>query len=100
MLPPAFVSNKGAQRWASGHPWIFRTDVIGRPNAEPGAVRVIDSRQRPLGIALWSPRSEISLRLIDRDPDATIDMGWWQRRIQTALHRRKPLRAVASAYRL
>jgi len=100
MLPTAVVSHKGAQRWVSGHPWIFRTDVIGRPNAEPGAVRVVDNRQRPLGIALWSPRSEISLRLIDPEPDATIDLTWWRQNIATAVRRRAPLRRVASAYRL
>ena len=100
MLATAVVSHKGAQRWASGHPWIFRTDVIGRPNAEPGSVHVVDNRQQPLGLALWSPRSEISLRLIDRDPDATIDFGWWRERLATALRRRDPLRTVASAYRL
>src|SRR5687767_3602382 len=100
MLPTAVVSNKGAQRWASGHPWIFRTDLIGRPNSEPGALRVTDNRRRPLGVALWSPRSEISLRFIDRDADATIDLSWWRRRIETSLRRRKSLRTVASAYRL
>jgi 23S rRNA (cytosine1962-C5)-methyltransferase len=100
MLPTAVVSHKGAQRWVAGHPWIFRTDVIGRPNAEPGAVRVVDNRQRPLGVALWSPRSEISLRLIDREPEATIDLPWWRQNIASALRRRAPLRRVASAYRL
>ena len=100
MIPEAIVSHKGAQRWSAGHPWIFRTDVVQRPDAEPGAVRVTDSRRRPLGTALWSPRSEISLRLLDRDPDATIDDAWWRTRIETALRRREPLRAVASAYRL
>jgi 23S rRNA (cytosine1962-C5)-methyltransferase len=100
MLPTAVVSHKGAQRWVAGHPWIFRTDVIGRPNAEPGAVRVVDNRQRPLGVALWSPRSEISLRLIDREPEATIDLPWWRQTIASALRRRAPLRRVASAYRL
>jgi 23S rRNA (cytosine1962-C5)-methyltransferase len=100
MLPTAIVSHKGAERWAAGHPWIFRTDVIQRPDPEPGAVRVTDARRRPLGTALWSPRSEISLRLLDRDPDASIDDAWWHARIAAALRRREPLRAVASAYRL
>jgi len=100
MPPTAIVSNKGAQRWADGHPWIFRTDIVQTPDAEAGAVRVLDARKRIIGTALWSPRSEISLRLLDRDPDATIDERWWQRRIETAVRRRDPLRTVASAYRL
>ena len=100
MPPTAIVSNKGAQRWASGHPWIFRSDLVQAPDAEPGSVRVLDSRRRPIGTALWSPQSEISLRLIDRDPDATIDAQWWRHRIETAVRRREPLRNVTSAFRL
>ena len=100
MPPTAIVSNKGVQRWASGHPWIFRSDLAQAPDAEAGSVRVLDPRRRPIGTALWSPRSEISLRLIDRDPDATIDDQWWRRRIETAVRRREPLRNVASAFRL
>jgi len=100
MPPTAIVSNKGVQRWASGHPWIFRSDLVQAPDAEPGSVRVLDSRRRPIGTALWSPQSEISLRLIDRDPDATIDAQWWRHRIETAVRRREPLRNVTSAFRL
>ena len=100
MPPTAIVSNKGVQRWASGHPWIFRSDLVQAPDAEPGSVRVLDSRRRPIGTALWSPQSEISLRLIDRDPDATIDAQWWRHRIETAVRRREPLRNATSAFRL
>jgi 23S rRNA (cytosine1962-C5)-methyltransferase len=94
------VSPKGARRWQQGHPWIFRSDVARRPQAEAGAVRVRDSRGKPLGVALWSPRSEISLRLLDTDPDARIDAAWWHQRIQTCVMRRSSLRPHADAYRL
>src|SRR5690349_334843 len=87
----AIVSARGAQRWANGHPWIFKSDVIEPPTTAPGAVTVFDNRRRPLGTALWSPASEISLRLLDPDPDATIDQQWWTRRIGHALHRRASL---------
>src|SRR5688500_9933666 len=99
-MASATVSARGAQRWAAGHPWIFRSDVIDPPNAEPGAVAVLDNRGRPIGSALWSPRSEISLRLLDNDPDAHIDADWWYRRIEHAVRRRDPLREHATAYRL
>src|SRR5206468_6609621 len=68
----ATVSTKGARRWAAGHPWIYRSDIVATPDDEPGLARVMDQRGRPLGLALWSPRSEISLRLLDRNADATI----------------------------
>jgi 23S rRNA (cytosine1962-C5)-methyltransferase len=96
----AIVSPKGARRWQLGHPWIFRSDVVNRPDASAGAVRVRDTRGKPLGVALWSPRSEISLRLLDLNPDARIDAHWWRDRITTAVERRAPLREASNAYRL
>jgi 23S rRNA (cytosine1962-C5)-methyltransferase len=99
-LPPAEVSARGAQRWTAGHPWIYRSDVARRPDAPAGTVRVYDTRRRPLGVALWSPASEISLRLLDRDPEARIDAAWWQRRLHRALDRRAELADQATAYRL
>ena len=96
----AVVSAKGAGRWERGHPWIYRSDVTQRPDAAAGVVAVQDPRGRPLGWALWSPRSEISLRLLDRDPNARIDAAWWARRIASAVERRAPLGQVANAYRL
>ncbi|MFL5576168.1 MAG: class I SAM-dependent rRNA methyltransferase [Gemmatimonadaceae bacterium] len=96
----AIVSAKGARRWAAGHPWIYRSDVTGRPDAPAGAVTVQAANGRPLGVALWSPASEISLRLIDHDHRATIDAGWWRARLEAAIHRRAPLAGQANAYRL
>jgi 23S rRNA (cytosine1962-C5)-methyltransferase len=63
-------------------------------------VSVRDRRGRRLGWALWSPRSEISLRVIDRDPAARIDAGWWHRQLGVAIARRAPLAATATGYRL
>jgi 23S rRNA (cytosine1962-C5)-methyltransferase len=95
------VSKRGAARWAAGHPWIFASDVVEVPtDSEPGAVRVETERGRPIGWALYSPRSEIALRLIDRDPDARIDGDWWRRRLAAAATRRASLADVATAYRL
>jgi 23S rRNA (cytosine1962-C5)-methyltransferase len=96
----ATVSTKGARRWDAGHPWIYRSDVITRPDGDAGAVRVADQRGKPLGIALWSPKSEISLRLIDRDPDATIDAAWWRTRLERSIARRGALGNDVNAFRL
>src|SRR6476661_9578434 len=96
----ATVSTRGARRWTAGHPWIYRSDVVDAPHAEAGAVRVVDQRGKPLGVALWSPRSEISLRLLDRDPDATIDRAWWRRTLERAIARRAELGRSTNAYRL
>jgi len=99
-MPTAVVSTRGARRWAGGHPWIFRSDIVAPPATPAGAVRVEDQRGAPLGWALWSPASEISLRLIDPDPDAVISADWWRVRIAAALARRQPITSLATAYRL
>lgn len=96
----AVVSPKGARRWASGHPWIFRSDVIERPATDAGSVRVHDERGKPLGIALWSPKSEITLRLLDRNPSATIDAAWWRDALDRAIARRVELEQETNAFRL
>ena len=70
-LPSVVVSARGARRWKRGHPWIYRSDVEAA-RLPPGIVRVTDARGRFLGQALWSPRSEIRLRLLSRD-DGPID---------------------------
>jgi 23S rRNA (cytosine1962-C5)-methyltransferase len=51
-------------------------------------------------VALWSPASEISLRMIDRNAHAILDRDWWSRRIGQAVARRAPLQSVTNAYRL
>jgi 23S rRNA (cytosine1962-C5)-methyltransferase len=63
-------------------------------------VLVRDDRRRPIGWALWSPASEISLRQLDPDPDARIDDAWWRERIGRAVGRRGSLAGAATAYRL
>ncbi len=100
MHPTAVISARGARRWHGGHPWVFRSDIMQPPDSPPGAVSVRDPQGRSLGWALWSPASEISLRLIDSDPDARIGEGWWHARIARAIARREPLAAHANAYRL
>jgi 23S rRNA (cytosine1962-C5)-methyltransferase len=96
----ARVTTKGLRRWESGHPWIYRSDVSERPSSGPGVVLVRDSRNRPLGWALWSPRSEISLRFLERDTDTEIDAAWWHSRIEEAARRRTGLETVTNAFRV
>jgi 23S rRNA (cytosine1962-C5)-methyltransferase len=96
----ATVSQRGAQRWVRGHPWIFKSDVRKRPSAPAGAVRVRDDRGRWLGVALWSPSSEISLRLLDAEPDTVIDGAWWRARLAASIGRRAGLSDLTTGFRL
>ncbi len=90
----AVISAKGATRWAAGHPWIYRTDVVQAPRGDPGIVRVTDRRGAFLGQALFSPRSEIRLRLLTAS-EAAIDRDWWRVRIADAAARRDGIPATA-----
>ena len=99
-MDTVIVNRRAEQRWAAGHPWIFRSDVLERAADAGGAVLVQTARGRPLGIALWSPKSEISLRMIDRNPLAEIDAAWWHRRLADAVRRRASVSTAATAYRL
>lgn len=96
----AIVSRKGAHRWTRGHPWIYRSDVAERPDSPASVVRVRETNGRELGWALWSPRSEISLRLLDAESGVRIDAAWWTQRIGAAIARRSGIAPGANAYRL
>jgi 23S rRNA (cytosine1962-C5)-methyltransferase len=96
MIPTAKISPKGVARWGRGHPWIYRSDVLAGP-AAAGLCRVVDQRRKYLGTALYSPRSEIRLRLLTRD-DHTVDRDWWCGRLRSCLARREGI--DATAYRL
>src|SRR5437867_11192893 len=100
MQDVAVVNAKGRARWDRGHPWIYRSDVTRRPETGAGVVCVQDSRGKPIGSALWSPASEISLRLLDRDARVPIDAPWWRHRVMEAIARRAPVAALTNAYRL
>jgi 23S rRNA (cytosine1962-C5)-methyltransferase len=63
-------------------------------------VPVRDQQGRPLGWALWSPTSEIALRLLDRSTEQRIDEAWWHEGIARAIARRTPLVTQTTAYRL
>lgn len=89
----ARVSDRGAARWARGHPWIYRSDVVDGP-AEPGVVAVREPAGRFLGRALWSPASEIRLRLLE-PRDVAVDRAWWSARLRECLARRAGVDATA-----
>jgi 23S rRNA (cytosine1962-C5)-methyltransferase len=88
------VTARGAERWKQGHPWIYRSDVAEEPDRTPGIVPVTDRKGKFLGQALYSPKSEIRLRLLTRGPEP-IDATWWTKRIGDAAERRTGISATA-----
>ena len=94
------VNRKGADRIASGHPWIFSSDVLDRGEAGAGdAVLVVDPRNAAMGTAHYSNASQISLRMLS-DRKETIDRAFFLRRIAQAEAYRKRVVTDSEAYRL
>lgn len=93
------VSARGEQRIRGGHPWIYRADVVKADAAAGDTVAVIGPRQRMLGHALFSDRSQIPLRMLTRG-DAPAGPDLWRTRLAAAIAFRESLRLDADAYRL
>jgi len=94
------VSPKGAGRVASGHPWIFTSDIADRDGAQPGqAVKVADPRGRPLGTAHYSSSSQISLRMLSRQVEE-IGRDFFLRRLRAAEAHRRTVVRNTDAYRV
>jgi 23S rRNA (cytosine1962-C5)-methyltransferase len=94
------VNRKGADRAASGHPWIFSSDVVDRGDAAPGdAVRVLDPKGNFLGVAHYSATSQITLRLLSDKPLAA-DRSLFRQRIAAAQAHRERVVHDSDAYRL
>ena len=93
------VSRRGEQRVQSGHPWVYRSDV-GEVDAASGEiVTVVGPRGRVLGDALFSDRSEITIRMLTHG-DVRADDELLRHRLAQALRFRDALKIDATAYRL
>src|SRR5687768_10392082 len=98
-MQTVIVTKRGEDRVHSGHPWVYRSD-IAEADAEPGGiVRVSGPRGRVLGDALFSDRSEITVRMLTRG-EARADDDLLRRRLQEAVRFRESLAIDATAYRL
>ncbi len=97
------VNRKAAGRVASGHPWIFTSDVTNRDGAQPGAaVKVADGNGRPLGTAHYSSSSQIAIRMLSRQVEE-IGRDFYLGRLRAAeQHRRNVLQLgeADDAYRV
>lgn len=91
------ISRRAADRLRAGHVWVYRSDIEqwpGDPDSlAAGLLPVTDRRGSLLGTALYSPASEIALRLIARD--LITDESEWltllRARLQASIARRMPL---------
>ena len=94
------VNQKAAGRVASGHPWIFSSDLTDRDGAAAGeAVRVADWRGRPLGTAHYSAASQIALRMLSPKVEE-IGREFFLKRLRAAEEYRQRVVRQADAYRV
>ena len=93
------VTKRGEDRLQSGHPWVYRSDIAEARASAGATVRVVGPRGRPLGDALYSDRSEITIRMLTRG-DVRADRALWRTRLQQAIQFRASLGIDATAYRL
>ena len=93
----ARVSRRAADRLRAGHVWVYASDVesleLGDASGDhaPALVEVADYRGVLLGTALYSPTSQIALRLVSRE--AIGETEWLELlagRLQEAIARRLP----------
>jgi len=93
------ISRRGEDRIRSGHPWIYKSDVAKSDARGGEIVRVIGPRDRALGHALYSDRSEIALRFLT-DQDTVVGPELLRSRLQQAMRFRDALAIDATAYRV
>ncbi|MGA3136948.1 MAG: class I SAM-dependent rRNA methyltransferase [Terracidiphilus sp.] len=96
--PGARISRRAADRLRSGYLWVYASDIEALELPEggdanpPALLPVADRRGLLLGTALYSPSSQIALRMISRE---AIDEAAWLEllavRLRRAIIRRKPL---------
>jgi 23S rRNA (cytosine1962-C5)-methyltransferase len=90
--PAAVISRRAADRLRAGHLWVYQSDVE-EIHGDPGdLLPVADQRGILMGTALFSPASQITLRLVSPD---LIDQAQWldllRARLRAAIQLRRPL---------
>ncbi len=94
--PGARITRRAADRLREGYLWVYASDIesIQLPMAgdPPALLPVADSRGLLLGTALYSPSSQIALRMVSRE---AVDEPQWldllATRLRAAVARRKSL---------
>jgi 23S rRNA (cytosine1962-C5)-methyltransferase len=98
-MPSVVIGRRGEERARGGHPWIYRSDVEQVDASAGDLVQVSGARGRAIGHALFSDRSEITLRMISHGAAAP-EAAFVRDRLAAAIAYRASLSLDATAYRL
>jgi 23S rRNA (cytosine1962-C5)-methyltransferase len=86
--PKVILRPREDLRIRQGHPWIYDNEILsveGEP-APGDEVRVVDSRDRPLGTGFFNPTSKIRVRLFSRSSvDISADEAFFREAFGSAL---------------
>lgn len=78
-----------------GFPWVYADELVTDRRTQslaPGALAVLeDADRRALGLVTVNSNSKIIARMLDRDPEAEITLGWFVARIARAYDLRRRL---------
>ncbi len=91
--------------WRSSHPWIFQK-LVDKPaqRPKPGSiVDVLGVDGEFIGRGFYNGHSRIAVRILETDPDVSVDAGWFARRIAEAVRLRRDvlkLDEVSDAWRV
>lgn len=75
----------------AGHPWVFRKALAHAPKIPPGSVVDLVDGNRFVGRGYFDPFSAIAVRVLTTDPQETVDLGFFERRVAQALASRQQL---------
>jgi 23S rRNA (cytosine1962-C5)-methyltransferase len=94
-VPGARISRRASDRLRGGHLWVYASDIENLETggaATPALLPVADNRGLLLGTALYSPYSQIALRMVSHE---AIDEAQWlkilEERLRKAIARRAGL---------
>jgi 23S rRNA (cytosine1962-C5)-methyltransferase len=95
-FPGAMINRRAADRLRDGYLWVYASDIeslnVPKADAPPALLPVSDSRGLLLGTALYSPASQIALRIVSRE--ALDEPAWLEllaSRLRVSINRRKRL---------
>jgi len=93
--PGARISRRAADRIRAGHVWVYASEIevlntgSSADDNPPALLPVADNRGLLLGTALYSPASQIALRMVS--PEEIDDQAWLEllaKRLRAAIDRR------------
>ncbi len=101
MYKKVFLKGPSEARFRPGHPWIYRSQIQSADGGpKPGEwVEVLARNKKPIGVGYYNPQSEITVRLLSREPIDSIE-AFLKAKIEAAIGFRKRFVRETNAFRV